>query len=62
MNMNPDDDDKLLAELHATRAELLASHGGSLSALVAELRRKQDESGRPVVQRLNPAPEKRQAS
>lgn len=62
MIMEPDEGDTLLAELHETRAELLASHGGSLSALVAELRRKQDEADRTVVQRLNPAPEKRQAS
>ena len=41
--------DSILDELHATRRKLLAEAGGTLDGLVADLRKRQQESGRKVL-------------
>jgi len=42
--------DQILDELHATRHKLLADAGGTIEGLAADLRKRQRESGRRILQ------------
>lgn len=55
-NENESTEDEIVGEIHRVRAELLSEHGGSLGTLIEHLRSKQEESGKKVIERLNPPP------